>query len=144
MIKKNTKKVCKSSRHAMEKAAEVAEAEVYVDLPAASTPDSLASYPPTLTTDYRGELQSTPTNMMKEPAMERRKRVHLECEHRRRRQIAEGLERLRMSVLEGMPNGSKMEILVSGIRTIEYYEKKLQELNVVNLELTSCGEQSSL
>ena len=108
------------------------ETEIIIDIPSSSTPDSLTSFPPSagIFDDVEhdgGKIRQT---------LERRKVVHLACEHRRRRQIADGLERLRDTTMEGLPKGSKMEVLLAGIHSIEHYEKKLQELNLAHLELT--------
>ena len=101
------------------------------------TPSSLNSFPSTSVTPYsslREDYESNPQRP--ENLDERRKRVHLDCEHRRRRQIADGLFRLSQILPKDLPRGSKMEILNSGILAIELYEQRLANLQVQQLELS--------
>jgi hypothetical protein len=112
------------------------------DLPEApdssETPSSLNSFPSSSVTPYstlRDEFQyDAPPGP--ETLDERRKRIHLDCEHRRRRQISEGLFRLSQILPKELPRGSKMEILNSGILAIELYEQRLSNLQVQQLELS--------
>jgi hypothetical protein len=99
------------------------------------TPTSLNSFPSSVSVD--NQISPSPIGEdMVESHEERRKRVHLDCEHRRRRQIADGLFKLSQILPKELPRSSKMEILNSSILAIQLYEQRLANLQVQQLELS--------
>lgn len=68
---------------------------------------------------------------------ERRKRVHLACEHRRRQQISEGLDALRALLPDedGGRGVSKMEVLSQSLSLIHRLEERRQQLKCEQLRL---------
>jgi hypothetical protein len=109
------------------------------------TPTSLNSFPSAFSVP---DQISPPPGGQEEaqypdPHEERRKRVHLDCEHRRRRQIAEGLFKLSQLLPKQLPRSSKMEILNSGILAIQLYEQRLANLQVQQLELPGVKQDNN-
>jgi hypothetical protein len=142
--KSDSRVVAADSDDLLNKDIEINQTDILETPDSSETPSSLNSFPSTSVTPYstlRDEFQYDAQGP--ETIDERRKRIHLDCEHRRRRQISEGLFRLCQILPKELPRGSKMEILNSGILAIELYEQRLSNLQVQQLELSGMKQIDS-